>query len=120
MPIDKHMPERRLEGRLLCADMVDVEWKDKSGWLRTSTALLEDISSSGACLQMDVPIPARSVVHIRHSKGALPGEVRYCSFRDIGYFVGLQFAEEQKWSRRLFRPKHVLDLQKMKVRKAAT
>lgn len=119
MPINEHMPERRLEGRLLCSEVLQVEWKDKSGWLRTCTALLEDISGTGACLQTDIPIPARAQVELRVQKATLVGEVRYCAFREIGYFVGLRFPDAQRWSRRLFRPKHLIDVQRLAVRQAA-
>ncbi|MDQ2900082.1 MAG: hypothetical protein M3Y07_09810 [Acidobacteriota bacterium] len=116
MPINEHMPERRLEGRLLCADVVSVEWKDKSGWNRANDALLEDISPSGACLQADSPIPARSHVRIRVRDAVVEGEVRYCTFREIGYFVGIEFPTEHRWSKRLFRPKHLFDVQRLVAR----
>ncbi len=118
MPIKEHMPERRLEGRLLCSEVLEVAWKDKSGWARTSTALLEDISGAGACLQIEVPIPTRTRVQLHVHKATLSGEVRYCAFREIGYFVGLQFPDEQRWSRRLFRPRHLVDVQRLAARQA--
>lgn len=113
MPIDKHMPERRLESRLLCADIVEVQWKDRSGWKRESTALLEDISPSGACLQFEMPVPLKTILRIRCAKGRLQGHVRYCSYRDMSYWVGLEFNPDAPWSERSFRPKHLLDLQKL-------
>jgi len=33
--------------------------------------------------------------------------------REIGYWVGVQFAPTAKWSRREYRPKHLLDLKKL-------
>ena len=44
---------------MLCADLVDVQWKDKNGRVRRAVANLEDISLSGACVQVDAPIPDR-------------------------------------------------------------
>jgi hypothetical protein len=35
--------------------------------------------------------------------------VKYCLQNDIGYFVGIQFAAGQKWSREIYTPKHLLD-----------
>lgn len=119
MPIKEHMPDRRLEGRLLCSDVLEIQWKDKSGWVRTCTALLEDISAAGACLQTEIPIPARSKVELRIRKRTLSGEVRYCTFREFGYFVGLEFPDEQRWSLRLFRPKHLVDVRRLAARQAA-
>ncbi|MDQ6704700.1 MAG: hypothetical protein M3Z85_01915 [Acidobacteriota bacterium] len=116
MPINEHMPERRLEGRMLCADVVSVEWKDKSGWNRSAEALLEDISPSGVCLQTDFPIPARAQVRIRVREAMIEGEVRYCAFREIGYFAGVEFPAGHRWSKRLFRPKHLFDVQRLAAR----
>ena len=42
---------------MLCADLVDVQWKDQTGRTRRGVANLEDISRSGACLQVDRPVP---------------------------------------------------------------
>lgn len=103
------MLERRIEPRLLCADLIKVRWKDKSGQIRTALANLEDISLSGACLQMDVPVPHETLLRIALPKNTFEGRVRYCVFRETGYFVGVQFEPGFKWSRRHFRPKHLLD-----------
>jgi hypothetical protein len=103
------MQERRLEPRMLCADLIDVHWTDKSGRRRSALANLEDISLSGACLQMDAPVPHETVVRIAHPKTELAGRVRYCVFRETGYFVGVQFEPGFRWTRRHFRPKHLLD-----------
>ena len=77
---------------MLCADMVDVQWKDKSGRLRKGVANLEDISLSGACLQFDQPVPLQTELRISYPKGELTGKVRYCVYREIGYFLGIEFA----------------------------
>ena len=103
------MAERRWERRLLCADLVQLEWKDRAGRQRGATAILEDISRSGACLQTDVPMPVKGLVQLRHGRKTLDGAVQYCAFRDIGYFVGVNFIAKQRWSRRMFRPKHLVD-----------
>jgi hypothetical protein len=42
-------------------------------------------------------------------KGELKGIVRYCVFRDIGYFLGVEFAPDTRWTPRMFRPMHLLD-----------
>jgi len=81
------MFERRTETRMLCADLVEVRWKDPGGKARRAVANLEDISLSGACLQVDLKIP----------------------LGEIGYFVGLQFEDGCKWSTKAFKPMHLLD-----------
>ena len=110
------MAERRAEARMLCADLVHVRWKDKTGRSQKAVANLEDISLSGVCLQLDSPIPRDTRVEIRHPKAAFEGSVRYCLYRDIGYFLGVQFAEGFKWSRRQYRPSHLLDLRTLVAR----
>jgi hypothetical protein len=105
---------------MLCADLVDVRWKDKSGHSKRSVANLEDISLSGACLQVDVSIPLGSAVRITYPKGEFTGVVRYCHFREIGYFVGVQFEPGSKWSPKEFTPLHLLDPRRLSKKSGST
>lgn len=104
---------------MLCADLVDVRWKDRAGHSKRLVANLEDISLSGACLQVDSSIPLGSLVKITYPKGEFVGIVRYCHFKEIGYFVGVQFEPGCKWSSREFRPLHLLDPRQL-VKKGAS
>lgn len=103
------MLDRRTEPRLLCADLVDVHWKDKTGRPRRIMANLEDISLCGACLQLETPIPLETPVKIAYPKGQLTGKVRYCLYREIGYFLGIEFEAGCRWSQHQFKPQHLLD-----------
>lgn len=103
------MMERRTETRMLCADLVDVRWQDKEGRNCRVVANLEDISASGACIQLDEQLPLGVEVTITYPKGEYTGVVRYCTFRQIGYFAGIQFEAGNKWSQRMFKPLHLLD-----------
>lgn len=103
------MMNRRIEPRLLCADLVDIQWKDDSGRVRRDVANLEDISLSGACLQVERPVPLGTAFRITYPKGVLSGKVKYCVFREVGYFLGIEFAEGTRWSKDDFRPQHLLD-----------
>jgi hypothetical protein len=103
------MLDRRVEPRMLCADLVDVQWKDQTGRNIRGVANLEDISLSGACLQVDRPVPVQTTVRISYPAGELSGKVRYCVFREIGYFLGIEFDPGCRWSQRDFRPQHLLD-----------
>jgi hypothetical protein len=98
---------------MLCADLVDIQWKDKAGKTRRAIANLEDISLSGACLQLEQPLPLTTLLRISHANGELQGIVRYCVYREIGYFMGVQFAPGSRWSRRQFRPQHLFDPRKL-------
>jgi len=110
------MIDRRVEHRLLCADLVDVQWKDSSGRVRHGVANLEDISISGACLQVERPVPLGTRYRISYPKGLLSGTVKYCVFREIGYFLGIEFEPGTRWSRNEFRPQHLLDPRRLAVR----
>lgn len=104
------MVDRRFEPRMLCADLVDIQWKDPNGRLRRGVANLEDISLSGACLQVERPVALGSPLQINYPNGGeLAGRVKYCVFREIGYFLGIEFDDGSRWSQRDFRPQHLLD-----------
>ena len=102
----------------MCADMVDVCWKDAGARSRRSTALLEDISQHGTCLQLERELPLGTVITIEVGKVRLTGTIRYCVFREIGYFLGVEFEQDSEWSQEKFQPQHLLDLEKL-VKRAA-
>jgi PilZ domain len=101
---------------MLCADLVDFQWKDQSGRSRRGVANLEDISLSGACLQIERPVPLGCTVRITYPNGELTGRVKYCVFREIGYFLGVEFDPGNRWSQRDFRPRHLLDPRRLVTR----
>jgi hypothetical protein len=128
-PTLKHLPRaadkigmqrERAEIRMLCADMVEVCWKEPPGRKFKSTALLEDISPSGMCLQFEIPVPIGARVEIHCPGEKLSGTVRYCVYREIGYFVGIELVPSSKWSRKQFEPQHLLDLEELVLRRART
>ena len=110
------MLDRRVEPRMLCADLVDVKWKDQTGRTRRGVANLEDISLSGACLQVDRPVALGTMLLISYPNGELNGKVKYCVFREIGYFLGIEFEPGSRWSQRHFRPQHLLDPRRLVTR----
>ena len=97
----------------MCADLVEVNWRDNAGGREKTIANLEDISESGVCLQMDAEIPLNTILTVSGPKGDYVGQVRYCVFRDIGFFVGVQFEPGSKWSKRQFKPRHLFDPQRL-------
>ncbi len=98
---------------MLCADLIEVSWKDPEGKTQKAQAILEDISEAGACLQVNGPIPLGVTVHWHSPKKQFLGDVRYCLYREIGYFVGVQFHSASRWSKKIYRPQHLLDLQRL-------
>ncbi len=105
------LPERRVEARLLCADLMEVEWTDADGSVVTACANLEDISPSGACVQVDKPVRANTVVRLTCEQAGWTARVKYCVYRETGYFLGLRFEPGVHWSQTEFVPKHLLDPQ---------
>jgi PilZ domain-containing protein len=103
------MLNRRIEPRMLCADLVDIHWRDQTNKSRRGVANLEDISLSGACIQVERPIALGCPIRITYPNGELTGQVKYCVFRDIGYFLGVEFNPGNRWSQRSYRPQHLLD-----------
>ncbi|HEX3875379.1 MAG TPA: PilZ domain-containing protein [Bryobacteraceae bacterium] len=103
------MQERRNEGRMMCADMIELFWRDPSGKRHRTMALLEDISPSGACLQLERPITPGATLCWTSQQQRLEGTVRYCVYREIGYFAGVEFEPGMKWSETLYHPQHMFD-----------
>ena len=103
------MDDKRLEPRMLCADLVEIRWKDIEGEERKAIANLEDISHYGACLQLDMAVPLQTTIQIGYPTGQLHGRIRYCVFREIGYFLGVEFDPGQKWSKSTFKPQYMFD-----------
>lgn len=98
---------------MLCADVLETCWTGPDGQTHRASALLEDISASGACLQFETPVPTGVSLRWSSRNCDFAGEVRYCVFREIGYFVGVEFEPSSKWSRSDYRPLHLLDLQQL-------
>ena len=103
---------------MLCADLVDIYWKDQNKRGRRGVANLEDISLSGACLQVERPVPLGSAIRMTYPSGELTGRVKYCVFREIGYFLGVEFDPGNRWSQNRFRPQHLLDPRRLITRAA--
>jgi hypothetical protein len=103
------MQEKRSDTRLLCAELVEIVWQPESGKQRRSIANLEDISLSGACVQIEREIRPGTPVAINYGDGELLGTVRYCVFRDVGYFLGIELSDSSRWSSQHYKPEHLLD-----------
>jgi len=110
------MEERRTDFRMMCADMLEVSWTDRKGNTQSAAALLEDISQTGACLQLEMPVAVGSRIRWACPKQELAGRVRYCDYRETGYLVGVEFDATSKWSPSLYEPPHMLDLHMMSRR----
>ncbi len=108
--------ERR-EDRELCADLVKVQWKLESGHSHSEWAILEDISPSGACLDIEEFIPPETIVSLQFKGDDCQARVKYCKFEKSNYILGVLFEQGYRWSRRKFKPEHLLQFRLRSVRK---
>ena len=94
----------------MCADLVKIQIHTDGEPHTETVANLEDISPSGACLQLEVAVRKGADIDIVCSRCRLKGKVKYCRFVETGYDVGVCFQESESWSRERFEPKHLLDV----------
>jgi hypothetical protein len=111
------IPERR-EDRELCADLVKVQWEIEPEKSQSEWAILEDISPSGVCLEIENPIPPGTVVSLEFPKDRCQARVVYCRFDEVKYLIGLEFEQGYRWSRRRFKPQHLIQFRLRKVSKS--
>lgn len=105
--------------RMLCSDLVTLEWQSDAGNWRRTIANLEEISPSSASLQTDARIPRLARVRIHFTERPVteaqpPCELRgkmvsRTYFKGIGHFVEVRFDRDCKWSEKVYRPKHLLN-----------
>jgi hypothetical protein len=107
--------ERR-EDRELCADLVKVQWKPESGPDRCEWAILEDISPTGACLEVEEPIVPGTTVSLQFKSERCEARVKYCKQEKLNYSLGVQFEQGYRWSRRRFKPEHLIQFRLRQVR----
>jgi hypothetical protein len=105
------MKEKRLGVRFLCADLVQVDWvTGDGGECRRAQGVLEDISTVGARVQVEEAIPPGVLIAISRDDIWMCGSVTYCVYQEYGYFVGVHFADDTRWSSTTFRPQHLTNL----------
>ena len=107
-------PERRLESRFLCADLVRVSWAADDGF-HEADGNLEDVAPSGCRLLMDEGIPEKTSIAIRCDDTLFLGTVQYCHPGEIGFDLGIEFDQIGAWERGKFEPRHLLDVRKLRA-----
>ena len=110
--------EQRSEPRFLCSHLVTLRWSEGSSRERSETVVLENISASSACVQCEVSVSEGTRVRMVCGKQEFRGYVRSCYWRDDGYFIGIAFDADSKWSKAKFKPEHLLDPREVKPRRA--
>jgi hypothetical protein len=62
---------------------------------------------------LEAAVPLGVEMHWECETQKFVGRVRYCIYRDIGYFVGVEFNGATKWSEQVYKPRHLLDLKQL-------
>jgi len=104
------MEQRRENRRNMCADLLTLSWTDAQGRGQSEVATLDDISATGACLELEDAIPVGTSVRLHYPNGEYRGKIKYCTFEEIGYVIGVAFDEGYRWSKKDFEPSHLLEL----------
>lgn len=76
------------------------------------------ISPSGACLEVEEPIPTDTVVSLEFANERCQARTKYCKFDKVNYLLGVKFEQGYRWSRRRFKPEHLTQFRLRSVRKA--
>ena len=112
------MKQRRLEDRGLCADLVKMAWTSEPEFPRSDWAILGDISPSGACLEIEEPIPVNAVVELEFGADRCEAVVQYCKYDKVNYLLGVEFREGYRWSSNRWEPKHLIQFHLLKTVKS--
>ncbi|HVY93317.1 MAG TPA: hypothetical protein VHA14_11230 [Bryobacteraceae bacterium] len=100
--------EDRSRERLLCADLVEVEWLTDRGQSCRESAVLEDYSRAGGALSIAVGIAPGTAITIHAGQESFGACIRYCLWRDNGYVAGVEF--DHPWrGGTSFTPAHLFD-----------
>jgi len=109
----RHTCERRVGKRLLCSDLVQLQWMEPGGARYREIAILENLSMAGVGLFTGVAVPEGTEVQVVVNDNRLVGYVKQCMFRENGYILGLELDSQSKWAQESsheFLPEHLLDV----------
>lgn len=99
--------------RHLCSNLVSIQLPASAGRNREVVGNLEEISPSGAYLNVEQPVATGLAVRMfcTDSQGAheFKGAVLGCSHDPVtGYYIELRFRPGSEWSPEIFQPTHML------------
>jgi hypothetical protein len=102
------MTEKRSEPRYMCSELVNILIRHEGQTVLESIANLEDISRSGACVQLDEAVRPGTDIEIFCSTCRFKGKVRNCRFAGGRYDVGVAFDSPGAWDASRYEPAHLL------------
>jgi hypothetical protein len=109
MELKAMMKERWSENRILCADLVEVCWSDKTGQSCTAIANLEEMSVNRAHLVLDAAVPSGATLRLHMAQGDITARVRDCRHEpDFGFALVIQLPKKCRWKsqlRHIFNPR---------------
>ena len=96
------MDGREIEARMLMWAVAEISWEDASGQHCQAPAVLEDKSTSGACVRLTRPVAVGSVVTIRWQREQFSAVARNCRRDGREFLIGVRReAETGRASRNL-------------------
>src|ERR1039457_950164 len=102
------MTEKRGEPRYMCSELVKILIRYDDQTVREAIANLEDISRSGACVQLDEAVRLGVDIEIACSTCRFKGKVCNCRFAGSLYDVGVAFDDPGAWDASRYQPAHLL------------
>jgi len=106
----RFQPEKRHEKRDMCSDLVELRFQDQTGRWLSETGLVEDVSASGLCVSLSLPVMVGHLVEINAEGFRGNARIRYCELCEYSYLLGLEFSDGFEWNRQKWQPKHLLTL----------
>lgn len=109
------MIPKRFENRELCADLIKVTWTPECEVTKTEWTILGDISPSGACLEIEEPIPPDTIVTLEFGKDRCQARIQYCKYDRATYLLGVKFEEGYRWSSDRWKPEHLVHFRQREI-----
>lgn len=101
---------------MLCADLVEVCWSDKTGRPYSAIANMEEVSQHRAHFVLDEAVPLDTDLVLRMKPGDIIATVRDCRHEpDFGFEVVVQLPNKFRWKPH---PRHLFDPRGLPRRKA--
>lgn len=104
------MNRNHAQGAVMCSEILSLRLQAREGREYKLKVNLEEIWSSGALFQTDVPLPAFTSVWFAAGGCEFRGQVIAQElFIGLGYFVEIRFHPSCQWSEHKYRPKHLFN-----------
>lgn len=104
------MVRKHAQGGVMCSEIVSLHLQSRKGQERELKVNLEEIWSSGALFQTDLPIRPFTSLWFAGGSYEFRGHVIARTFvRGLGYFVEMRFHPSCVWSEQEYCPQHLFN-----------